>query len=191
MARRKKKQAKPEGLFSRLKGRLANRSPILLFCLGLALIMAVYFWFYHQDFFNTYIYLPVVHFYADWGSRLLALLGQGATNTGPLISNSEFSINIGKGCDALTPTVLFLAAVLIFPIGFRAKWPALLLAPLGIALLNFLRIISLFLIGIYAPSFFELAHIEIWQAVFIAACFLAWVYWLSRATKKTTAQYGS
>lgn len=186
MAQRKKKRPRPTDSLSRLRSRLATRSPILLFCLGLSLVMAMYFWLYHQDFFNTYLYLPVVHFYADWGSRLLALLGQGTSSDGALIANADFSINIGKGCDALTPTALFLAAVLIFPISFRVKWPALALAPLGIALLNFLRIASLFLTGIYAPSFFELAHIEIWQAIFIAACFLGWVYWLGWATKKTT-----
>ena len=190
MAKRKKRQAKTGGILSGLKKRFSARSPILLFCIGLAFIMALYFWAYHQDFFNTYFYLPVVHFYADWGSRLLALMGQGTSHTGALIANSEFSINIGKGCDALTPTVLFMAAVLIFPIAFRPKIPALLLAPVGIALLNFLRITSLFLIVIYVPSFFELAHIEIWQAVFIAICFLAWVYWLGWASKKT-ALYGS
>ena len=189
MARRKKRRPQPEGFLSRLKGRLATRSPILLFCLGLALIMAGYFWLYNQDFFNTYFYLPAVQFYADWGSRILSLLGQNTASDGALIANSSFSINIGKGCDALTPTVLFLGAVLIFPIAFRAKLPALLLAPIGIALLNFLRIISLFLIGIYAPGFFELAHIEVWQAIFISVCFIGWAYWLAWATKRTT-QHG-
>ncbi|MCB0562941.1 MAG: hypothetical protein KDD01_01045 [Phaeodactylibacter sp.] len=185
MARRKKRRLQRGGFLSRLKSRLATRSPILLFCLGLGFMMSAYFWLYHQDFFNNYIYLPVVHFYATWGSRILALLGQNTSSSGALIANSTFSINIGKGCDALTPTVLFMVAVLIFPIAFRPKLPALLLAPFGIALLNFLRITSLFLIGIYAPSLFELAHIEIWQAIFIALCFMAWVYWLAWATKRT------
>lgn len=145
--------------------------------------MVVYFWIYNQSFFDV-VNLPIVKGYAWIGSKILNIFGQDSVNEGSYIANRLFSMDISKGCDALTPTLLFLAAVLAFPIAFRYKIPALLIAPPALAMLNILRIISLFLIGAYWPTMFEFAHIELWQVVFIVFCFIGWVYWLIWANKK-------
>ena len=62
------------------------------------------------------------------------------------ISNADFSLNIGRGCDAVSPTILFLGAILVYPTAFANKWKALLIAPFAFALLNLIRIVSLFLL---------------------------------------------
>lgn len=160
-----------------------NKRPIILFCLALAAIMAIYFWMYNQPFFDI-INLPIVKGYAWIGHKVLNLFGQSTTFEQTVIMNKIFSIDISKGCDAVTPTILFLAAVLVFPISFKWKTPALIIAPLALAALNIIRIVSLFLIGVYAPDFFEFAHIELWQVIFIVFCFVGWVYWLIWANKK-------
>lgn len=145
--------------------------------------MAVYFWIYNQPFFDV-VNLPVVKGYAWIGSVLLNIFAQGTISDGSYIASDLFSMDISKGCDAITPTLLFMSAVIAFPIAFRLKIPALLIAPPALALLNIIRIISLFLIGSYLPSMFEFAHIELWQVIFILICFIGWVYWLLWANKK-------
>jgi exosortase/archaeosortase family protein len=163
--------------------RADRKKSIVLFCIAITVIMAVYFWIYNQPFFDA-VNLPIVKGYAWIGHKVLNLFGQATSFDQTVILNKIFSIDISKGCDAVTPTILFLAAVLTFPIGFKLKWPALLIAPLALAALNTIRIVSLFLIGVYAPSFFEFAHIELWQALFIVFCFVGWVYWLVWANKQ-------
>lgn len=160
-----------------------NKKPIILFCIAIAAIMAIYFWIYNQPFFDA-INLPIVKGYAWIGHKILNIFGQGTSFENTVIINKIFQIDISKGCDAVTPTILFLAAVLTFPIAFKLKTPALLIAPLALAALNVIRIVSLFLIGVYAPSFFEFAHIELWQVIFIVFCFIGWLYWLIWANKK-------
>ena len=160
-----------------------NRMPIIYFVLKLGAVMVAYFWIYNQTFFDA-VNLPVVKAYAWIGSKLLNIFGQATTFTDTFIANDLFSMDISKGCDAITPTVLFMAAVLAFPMPFKWKIPALLIAPPALALLNVIRILSLFLIGAYAPSMFEFAHIELWQVLFIVVCFIGWVYWLIWANKK-------
>ena len=168
------------------KKKANEKRPIILFSLAIAAIMAIYFWIYNQPFFDA-INLPIVKGYAWIGHKFLNLFGQGTAFEKTVIMNKIFQIDISKGCDAVTPTILFLAAVLTFPIAFKLKTPALIVAPLALAALNVIRIVSLFLIGVYARDFFEFAHIELWQVIFIVFCFIGWVYWLIWANKKKMA----
>lgn len=186
MAKRKKKK-KPESLLSKLKQQFKKQSPVLLFCLGIVVIMIAYYWMYNQDFFNNYINKPVLKFYAILGSGLLNIFGFGTTVSESFVSNPDFSLNIGKGCDAISPTILILAAILTFPIAFKLKIRGLIIAPIAIMILNLIRIASLFLIGLYAPDFFEIMHVEIWQTVFIIFCLVGWLYWLIWANKQQNA----
>ena len=183
MAKRKKKQ-QSKNMFQSLKDRLQKQSSILLFCLGLVTIMFIYYWFYSQEFFNENINRPILEFYAWTGSGSLNIFGLGTSVNETFVLNNEFSLNVGKGCDALSPMVLIMAAILTFPIAFKLKIPALIIAPIAIIFLNIIRIMSLFLIGVHAPDFFEIAHVEIWQSIFIIFCLMGWLYWLVWAVKK-------
>ncbi len=49
--------------------------------------------------------------------------------------------------------------------------------------LNLVRIVSLFLIGVYSPRIFALMHIDVWQALFIFFAVLFWILWLLWATR--------
>jgi len=155
-----------------------KRKHILKFGLALIVIMAIYFSFSYSVFFEHYINFPIISSYAHVGNILFNLFGLETIVEETYIKNSLFTMNIGKGCDAVSPTILFMAAILIYPTDFSNKWKWLLISPFAFALLNLIRIISLFLIGSYVPSIFDFAHTEFWQGVFILITILAWFYWL-------------
>lgn len=161
-----------------------KRKKIIKFVLALTGIMTIYFSFSFTDFFENNINFPILKGYAHVGNSLLHLFGLETFVEGTYIRNSIFSMNIGKGCDAVSPTILFMTAILIYPTAFSNKWKWLLIAPFAFALLNLVRIISLFLIGSYVPSIFDFAHIEFWQGVFILITILAWFYWLISVINK-------
>ncbi|MCZ7625613.1 MAG: hypothetical protein M5R38_07025 [Candidatus Methylomirabilis sp.] len=46
--------------------------------------------------------------------------------------------------------------------------------------MNLIRVVSLMYIGRYFPSFFETAHLLIWQSVIIFCALLIWLYWTVR-----------
>jgi len=53
--------------------------------------------------------------------------------------------------------------------------------------LNLARVVSLYLIGLYAEAYFDLAHDELWAAVFVLATVLITFAWLgSRKPLLTT-----
>jgi len=93
------------------------------------------------------------------------------------------SVNIAHGCDAIEPIALFVAAVIAFPAPWRTKLPGLLIGTLVLTALNIVRIISLFYVGIWKPTWFNLMHEDVWQPAFIVLSLFFWVVWALWATK--------
>ncbi len=107
-------------------------------------------------------------------------LGTPCETQGTSILSDRFSIDVVQGCDSLTPTAMFWAAVIAFP----AAWPRKFLGMLGGAValfaLNILRIVTTFFAGRLAPSLFEGVHLYAWQALFILVALSLWLFWASR-----------
>lgn len=120
---------------------------------------------------------------AGW---LLRVLGQQISVVDNSISSPSFSVSIVRGCDAVEPTALFVCAVLAFPVHFMKKIPGVITGILFLALVNLVRILSLFLIGVYLPKLFEVMHVDTWQALFILLALLFWCFWLLWASKSPT-----
>jgi len=99
-------------------------------------------------------------------------------------SSQAWSIVIERGCDAIEPSALFCAAVLASPVPLLSRLGAVLVGTVVLMALNFVRIVSLFLVGRYFRSAFDIVHLDVWQAVFIFLAILFWALWASRATRK-------
>ena len=86
-------------------------------------------------------------------------------------------MTIFNGCNGLITSLIFVSGVLAFP----ARWPAKLIGVAGglfaIQLINMVRIISLFYVGVFFPTYFNDAHIYIWQSVVILAGVGLWIGW--------------
>lgn len=175
---KKKKAGKKAGFFKNWLENQDRRIPMIKFVLGLVITMALFFAISFTEFFENAINLPIVIGYAKIGSAILNLFGLETITNGTNVIGTPFTMNIAKGCDAIAPTVLFMAAVLVYPTNFSNKWKALIIAPFAFALLNLVRVVSLYLLGAFAPSFFDFAHYEFWQGAFILITILAWFYWL-------------
>ena len=123
------------------------------------------------------------HLIAKVSGDLLAIVGQDITVTNALISSPKFSVSIIRGCDAIEPIALYVCAVLAFPSPFLKRLPGMIAGTLLLLILNLVRIVSLFLIGVYSPRIFALTHIDVWQALFIFLAVLLWILWLLWATR--------
>ena len=120
---------------------------------------------------------------AKLSGYILGLLGQDVTVRDTSISSPAFSVTVKQGCDAIEPTALFICAVLAFPAPFASKIPGIIVGALFLAVLNLIRIVTLFLTGVYFPNAFQFMHIEVWQVIFIPLAVLFWILWLLWATQ--------
>jgi exosortase/archaeosortase family protein len=158
-------------------GVMGRRRPIFRFVLVFGICVALFYLlsataFFRERFFPWYLGVS-----AKATAAILTGLGQGASASGNRVASDRFSMLVERGCDAVEPTALFLSAVLASPVALRLKAPGLILGTLALALVNLLRLVALFLTGIYWRGAFEIMHVDVWQAIFIFLALLFWVVW--------------
>lgn len=107
----------------------------------------------------------------------LALLGE-ASARGNWLGFDGFGAVVVEACNGFLPTAIFVAAVLAFPCGWRAKACGVLLGVPAIQAINLTRVVSLMVLGAHWPAAFERVHIFVWQTLVIACTMALWVGWV-------------
>ncbi len=165
-----------------------HRYPVLWFLLIFGILASTFYTLtFFMPFCNERFFPLVLGLTARLSGIVLAFLGQDITVNGMLISSPAFTVRIVRGCDAVEPTILFACAVLAFPLPWITKIPGIVAGTLILTILNLVRIVSLFLIGVYAPSIFGVMHVDVWQGVFILLALMLWILWLLWATQGQAA----
>lgn len=162
----------------------SEKRPVLLFVLGFTSLLVVFFVFINTGFFSSHINPHILSANAWVSGMILSLFGLHTHVSGEMIYSSAFSITVARGCDAVEGIALFTAAILTYPATWRDR---LIGAAAGITflfLLNLVRIISLFLTGLYFPKAFRLMHEDIWQGLFIICVIGLMIFWIRWAGKE-------
>ncbi len=111
---------------------------------------------------------------------LLNLLGAGVEVSGTSVSSPAFSLRIGHECTALVPMVILSAAVLAYPSRTREKLQGLGIGLPVLLALNFVRVVTLYYVGVFIPGFFETAHFVVWQSVMVISVIVLWLLWVGK-----------
>lgn len=153
-----------------------NKKPVLFFALKFGALIALFYGLLATPFFNRalYAYLEANAWLAN---GILNALGQHSHLSEITIASPRFSLTVRRGCDAVEPTWLLCAAILAFPANPVRKIYGVLVGICFLQLLNLVRIVTLYGIGVHWPSFFDSAHMEIWPAIFILAAILLFISW--------------
>jgi exosortase H (IPTLxxWG-CTERM-specific) len=123
---------------------------------------------------------PLAMAFTAVGGFVLNLLSLKTTASGTLLQVEGFAARIDDVCTGIFVVAIFFSAVLAYPSRMKEKLKGFLLGASVIFSLNLIRVVSLMFIGRYFPSFFETAHLLIWQSLVIFAALLAWIYWTER-----------
>jgi exosortase/archaeosortase family protein len=99
----------------------------------------------------------------------------------------QFAVRIAKNCDAIEVNILFTAAVLAFPAPWAKRLVAWLVGLVLLVFANLLRICALYFVGLYAPTAFERAHVELFPLVLIVIATLEFVFWTNWMTRRTSS----
>ena len=117
---------------------------------------------------------------AEVTSGVLNMLGHRTVVAGSTVSSGLFGITVVTACTGLFTTGLFLIAVIAYPTGWRSKLVGAGLGVAGIFLLNVVRLVSLYYIGVHLPGLLDPAHQLIWQSVLIVFAVALWLLWAGR-----------
>lgn len=167
-----------------------SRGRVLRFILIMAVLMGGFYAFYYApgggDTLSGRLIRGYLALYAEASGGLLRLLGFQATVTGQTISG-DFSVTVVKGCDAMEPKALFIAAVMAFPAAWRRRLIGIVVGLAALISVNLFRIVSLYWIGARAPDWFDVMHLEVWQTILVLISIGLWVLWALWATQRSAA----
>jgi len=145
----------------------------------------------NQEWFET-LATPILAAYASISSVILNLFGMGTTTTAENINSGAYSLQIKKGCDAIAPMILYMVSILAFPIAMKWKWQGVIYGIVSLAVLNIIRIVSLYFFGRYtSEAIFDIMHVDVWQILFIAFTVFLWLYWMRWAFTKEAATHAT
>ncbi len=186
-----KQQTSKKGLkdisLSYLRNWWSEKSPVLKFAVGFGLVMLIFYLFYFSSFYENILLPATINFQAQIANGILNLFGYDTTVNGYNISSEEFAVSVKRGCDGIETAALLITGILIFPLPFRLKIPGFIAGLLVIFGLNLIRIVGLYLSGLYIPSFFDFLHLHGGFVIFTIASILVYIIWVQWAFKKQKA----
>ncbi len=167
---------------------LYRKYPVFFFVFTVAILILLFYLTYRNPWFESHIFTPLVNIYAWLSGQVLLLFGYDVVIYGDIISSSGFSVSVKKGCDAAEPMAIFVAGILAFPALISRKLFGLGIGLAVLFVLNIIRIVTLYLTGVYNPDFFESMHLAVWQVAFIAVAVLLWFLWLRSLMQQQKAK---
>ena len=148
-------------------------------------LMILFYGFWASPFIQANLIEPISCAYAFLAGIFVNIFGYSVSIVRDTIGNADFSISIKNGCDGVEGLAIFLCAILIYPATISQKLKGILLGFSFLIMLNLIRVISLYLIGIHFPSLFDVMHESIWQVLFILLTLVAlfkWVGWVKSSS---------
>ena len=167
----------------KIKPFLSFKHPVTRFCLVFAAFLIIFSLFMFQKSVERHFINPLTGLIASQAAWLLTALGMKVAASGITITGEGFSVEILGNCNAIFEIGLYLCAVIAFPARLKEKVAGGVLGIIFIYGLNLLRVVFLFLVGIYAPHYFEASHVYVSQTVFIIVVAFFWLLWAGRWVK--------
>jgi exosortase H (IPTLxxWG-CTERM-specific) len=187
-AERRRETHRPQGtipLTEKIKPLFSLKHPATRFCLLFAALLILFSLIMFQESVDQHFIQPFTVLIASQSAWVLKALGMKVVSAGITITGEGFSVEILGNCNAIFEIGLFLCAVLAFPAKPAEKALAGILGVLFIYCLNLLRVVSLFLIGVYAPQYFEGSHVYVSQTIFIVVVSFCWLLWAGKWVKRS------
>ncbi len=147
-----------------------KRKKLLWFIGKFLMIVVAYYMivlFLSEEIFSQYVNAT-----AYLSSLLIRLFYDSITVTGNFIGCGTSYISLSFGCEGTEPLIIFLAAMVAFPIKYREKLVPLL-SGLGILyFLNLIRVLGLFIVNVNYPEIFVEVHEIYFPILFIIFAFI-------------------
>jgi exosortase H (IPTLxxWG-CTERM-specific) len=125
---------------------------------------------------------------------LIHLFGGRAFVDGVILASPEgFAVRVENGCNAINVTILLWSAILVYPAPWIEKAKGLAAGTLILHTINLLRIISLYYLGRYNQSWFDFAHLYLWESLIVVdtlVIFWAWALVVRRSVFRRNVPAG-
>jgi exosortase/archaeosortase family protein len=156
---------------------VAGSRPAGHFVMKVAAFMVVFLLVYRDDFIGWLIG-PWVDLTARMTVALLHLLEVQAVRAGGQIYHAGgFAYEIYYRCTAVLPAALLAALILASTACLRRKLIGVALGVVVLIVVNLMRLVHLFHLGVHHPTLFEAAHDVVWELILVMATIGLWWIW--------------
>jgi len=159
---------------------------IIKFCIIFVICLGGFSYILQLETIQTNFTFPHLNHVAWICGKTLNTLGTQCDVYESSISSARFSVQVVKGCESIYPTAMLWSALLAYPALLRWKVIGIVCGAAILFILNIIRVITMFYIGIYFPSLFDMVHIYAWQALFILLTLAVFLFWAAKVSKKET-----
>lgn len=199
MAKRKKgkkqeqnRPSKPaqQSFFDKQKQQLQEtwktKAPVFIFLFSFIAVIVLFYLFYASNLYTNFVRDPLLGVQANIAGFFIGLMGYTPEIDGNnLLDPGGFTMSIAKGCDGIEATMLFLAAILVFPLPFRLKWSGLAVGLSVLFIVNIIRLIILYWVGVnMSEAAFEFMHLHGGLILFTIISISIWLLWIDWAFRK-------
>ncbi|WP_414648855.1 exosortase H [Dokdonella sp.] len=127
-----------------------------------------------------YVIVPFTSVLADVSAWVIHLFDGSTVSHGKLIQNASgtFVVSIERGCNGVEAVIILVSAILAFPAPWKHKIFGLVFGFLAIQILNVVRIVSLFYLGMWSEVWFKWFHEYLWQALIVLDALIVFLVWL-------------
>lgn len=91
--------------------------------------------------------------------------------------SNGFAVEIQAGCNGVEACITLAAAILAFPATWGYRAIGLAVGFIAVQALNLVRIVSLFYLGQWSMTAFEVAHLYLWQALILIDALVVFIVW--------------
>ena len=95
-----------------------------------------------------------------------------------------FGYVVGAGCTGIVPAAVMVVAIFASPASIAARAAGLAVAVPLVLILNVVRLVHLFYLGVYAPQSFAMAHEVLWECAMVVGTVGIWWGWWSLVREK-------
>jgi len=151
--------------------------PTAHYLLKVAAFMSVFLLVYRQDLIGRLLG-PWVELTARITVALLHFLGVEALRAGGQVHHpGGFAYEIYYRCTAVLPAALLAALTFASTASLGRQVIGMALGVCVLIALNLVRLVHLFLLGVYRPALFEVTHGVVWELILIMATLGLWWMW--------------
>ncbi len=130
---------------------------------------------------NDHVIVPFTARIVTVSTALLRVLGEPARSVGTQIQSPGFAVDVKNGCNGVEAMLILVAAVLAFPASWGKRLAGIAVGVAVIQVLNLVRVVSLFWLGVHRRGVFEMFHTAVWQTILILVAVGLFLLWSRRA----------
>jgi exosortase H (IPTLxxWG-CTERM-specific) len=171
---------------SRITDWFVENKSIVRFCMFFGVFLGVCTLLLETDFSQQHFVTSHLKHIAFLAGTTIQYLGTTCTISGTSIMSPRFSVDVVQGCDSIYPTAMLWAALLAYPSTWKSKLIGMVGGAIVLFVINIIRIVTMFYIGVFVPSLFDMVHVYAWQALFILLTLAVWLFWAAKISRTPT-----